>query len=174
MNPVPQSGGGPEAGGAVAGVLPLPGARREEPARRALRSFGCNPVWEEDGRVIPPAVVAAIMAAVEAEAGQPVRVLRIEPLGPAPASPSWAGGGAAGILGRNPIAGSPALPTAGGGWPQPWALAGRQELMAAGTAMQARPRRPHPPAAQRPDGRQQAPAQDASTRQGRKDGRTRG
>jgi len=60
--------------------------------------------------MIPGEVLAAIVAAIEATEGRPVRLVEIQ--GP---------GGEA------------------GGWPAPWAWAGRQGQMAARTALLARP-----------------------------------
>ena len=72
--------------------------------------------------MMPWALVAAIAAAIDAETGEAVRVRWIRPVGPAASAgfPAGAAGFAAG--------------------PSPWALAGRQERMAANAGVQARPR----------------------------------
>lgn len=74
--------------------------------------------------MIPGEVLAAIVAAIEATEGRPVRVVEIQ--GP---------GGE------------------GGAMPSPWAWAGRQEQMAARSALLARPqgRRPGPEPAGKPE-----------------------
>ncbi|GAB6875902.1 hypothetical protein [Thermaerobacter litoralis] len=162
--------------------------------------------------MIPPAVVAAIVAAVEAEAGQGVRVRWIRPLGPAgtalapgAAGPGWLPGaagrafllGAAGAAGgsRFLLEAEAALAAGAPAWPRPWALAGRQELMAGAAALLARSRPPAGPPAAGPAGQagrvpevglagQAGRGPEAGRRQGggrldgqpagRDDGRTRG
>ncbi|HEY8552276.1 MAG TPA: hypothetical protein VIL40_02345 [Thermaerobacter sp.] len=99
--------------------------------------------------MVPWALVAAVVAAIEAETGEAVRVRAIRPVGPAPGGGGLgpAGGHAEGVApaggpvsaGRVAPAGWAVAGPAGGGPPSPWALAGRQELLAARAAMSTRP-----------------------------------